>query len=307
MSFPFIDAMRERDILRRTSRSFYLTIRLLPRGVRGDVSLAYLLARATDTIADTSTAPPEKRAALLREARNSVGKTGIEGFDADVWARDQRAPAEADLLRALPRLWTKLPARDETARILLIRVMDRILEGQIFDLERFGPEAPPLTPEELERYTFLVAGSVGEFWHDLCRHRFWDYSRDNSDVMRRRARHYGQGLQLVNIIRDRAMDDALGRVYLPEGEVDRAESQARAWLGEGAEYCAALRSGRLRYATLLPALLGLRTLGVSAAQPRGTLTPAKVSRSELRRWICRAISVWFSASAVMPLVRAASR
>jgi len=299
--------MRERDILRRTSRSFYLTIRLLPDSVRGDVSLAYLLARATDTIADTSTAPPERRIALLREAKNSLGNIGIEGFDADAWARDQRDPAEADLLRALPQLWAKLPSHDETARALLIRVMDHILEGQIFDLERFGPDALPLTREELERYTFLVAGSVGEFWHDLCRHRLADYSRDKADVMCRRARHYGQGLQLVNIIRDRAMDDALGRVYLPESEVARAEAQARDWLGEGAEYCAALRSGRLRYATLLPALLGLRTLGLSAAQPRGTLTPAKVSRSELRRWMFRAIRVWFSASAVMPLVRAASK
>ena len=299
--------MSERDILRRTSRSFYLTIRLLPGSLRGDVSLAYLLARATDTIADTSTGPPERRIALLREARNSVGKIRIEGFDADAWARDQRDPAEADLLRALPQLWSRLPARDETARALLICVMDHILEGQIFDLERFSPNAPPLTREELERYTFLVAGSVGEFWHDLCRHRLADYSRDHCDVMRRRARHYGQGLQLVNIIRDRAMDDALGRIYLPEGEVVRAEAQARDWLGEGAEYCAALRSGRLRYATLLPALLGLRTLGLSAAQPRGTLTPAKVSRSELRRWMCRAIRVWLSPSAVMPVVRAASK
>lgn len=299
--------MREQDILRRTSRSFYLTIRLLPGIVRGDVSLAYLLARATDTIADTSTAPPDRRIALLREAKNSVGKTGIEGFDADAWARDQRDQAEADLLRALPQLWAKLPARDETARALLIRVMDHILEGQIFDLERFSPDAPPLTREELKRYAFLVAGSVGEFWHDLCRHRLADYSRDHSDVMCRRARHYGQGLQLVNIIRDRAMDDALGRIYLPEGDVVRAEAQARDWLGEGAEYCAALRSGRLRYATLLPALLGLRTLGLSAVQPRGTLTPAKVSRSELRRWMCRAIRIWFSANAVIPLVRSASK
>lgn len=299
--------MRERDLLRRTSRSFYLTIRLLPRAVRGDMSLAYLLARATDTIADTSTAPPDRRIALLREARASLGKIGIEGFDANNWARDQRDPSEAQLLRALPGLWAELPAREETTRGLLIRVMDHILEGQIFDLERFSPDAPPLTREELERYTFLVAGSVGEFWHDLCRHRLADYSRDNADVMRRRARHYGQGLQLVNIIRDRRMDDALGRIYLPEGEVARAESRAREWLGEGVDYCAALRSGRLRYATLLPALLGLRTLCLSAAQPRGTLTPAKVSRSELQRWMCRAIRVWFSASAVVPLVRAASK
>lgn len=299
--------MREKEILRRTSRSFYLTIRLLPRAVRSDVVLAYLLARATDTIADTSTAPVEKRIALLHSVKSSLRNGGIDDFGAESWAHGQRDPAEADLLRALPRLWSKLQTRDEPVRRLLIRVMDRILEGQIFDLERFRPNSEPLSREELERYAYLVAGSVGEFWHDICRHQIGDYSFDSADTMRIRARHYGQGLQLVNIIRDRRMDDALGRVYLPEPEVARSASQAREWLGEGAEYCAALRSGRLRYATLLPALLGFRTLALSAMQANGSLTPTKVSRSELRRWMCRALPVWWSASAVMPLVRAASK
>lgn len=299
--------MPRREILRRTSRSFALTIGLLPRAVRDDVALAYLLARATDTIADASTAPAAERTALLRAAEDSLDHAAIAGFDPDVRARDQTDPAEADLLRALPGLWSEMQGRAAPVRLLLVRVMGHILQGQVFDLERFGPAKPPLTGEELERYTFLVAGSVGEFWHDLSLLRLGNYARAPSDVMRLRARRYGQGLQLVNIIRDRAMDDALGRVYLPESEVNRAGSRVRDWLTEGAEYCAALRSGRLRYATLLPALLGLRTLRLSAAQPRGALTPVKVSRSEVRRWMRRAIRVWLSASAVMPLVRAASK
>ena len=49
--------MNEKEILRRTSRSFHLTMRLLPRAVRDDIALAYLLARAMDTMADTATAP----------------------------------------------------------------------------------------------------------------------------------------------------------------------------------------------------------------------------------------------------------
>ena len=63
--------MNEKEILRRTSRSFYLTIRLLPRAVRDDISLAYLLARATDTIADTGTAPLAARTEWLQAARSS--------------------------------------------------------------------------------------------------------------------------------------------------------------------------------------------------------------------------------------------
>lgn len=296
--------MTENEILRRTSRSFYLTIRLLPRAVRDDVALAYLLARATDTIADTSAAEPAQRLELLRAARASLDRPAIAGYEPGAWQQHQRDPAERRLLAALPALWMRRFARGSGP---MSTVLGHILEGQIFDLERFGPGALPLTDAELGRYTYLVAGSVGEFWTDLCAARLGDFARDPAGVMRERARHYGQALQLVNILRDRRMDAALGRLYLAEAGVERWTAQARAWLQEGADYDTALRSGRLRYATLLPALLGWRTLSLVAAQPSGLLTPAKVPRQELRHWMTRALPVWWSAARVGPLVAAASK
>ena len=295
--------MTENDILRCTSRSFYLTMRLLPRAVRGDVMLAYLLARATDTIADTSAAAEPQRLILLRSARASLDRSEIAGYRAEDWTRQQRDPAERQLLSALPSLWTRLHARRDQR---IAHVLDRILEGQIFDLERFGPGAAPLDGAELERYTYLVAGSVGEFWTDLCAARSGDFAEDPADLMRQRAKHYGQALQLVNILRDRRMDAVLGRVYVTEAEAGRWTQQARVWLGEGADYCAALRSGRLRYATFLPALLGWRTLSLVAAQPPGLLTPVKVPRQELRQWMRRALPVWWSAASVGALARRAA-
>lgn len=298
--------MRSKDILRRTSRSFYLTIRLLPGAVRDDVALAYLLARATDTIADTSAAPAAERASLLRALRASLGHETIAVYDADHWARGQGPGAEKALLRSLPVLWARLHARGPAVRGLLRRVMDSILEGQIFDLERFGPGASPLGDDELERYTYCVAGSVGEFWDDLCRLKSARFATAAERLMRARARHYGQALQLVNILRDRRMDAAMGRVYLREEDAPRWTEQARAWLREGTDYCTALRSGRLRYATLLPALLGWRTLALAAAQPPSMPTPAKVPRSEVRQWMMRALPVWWSASAAPLLARRAA-
>ena len=295
--------MTEREILRRTSRSFDLTIRLLPRAVRGDVALAYLLARATDTLADSSSAPPERRAAILRSARASLGKPAIDGYDAKDWQAHQRDLSERQLLTLLPELWSRLHAGNNR---LVRDVLGHILEGQIFDLERFGPGAPPLTSDELERYTWLVAGCVGEFWTDLCAARLGHFSRAPLEVMRLRGAHYGQGLQLVNILRDRRMDAALGRIYVTGDEATRWTRQAGAWLEEGAAYCADLRSGRLRYATLLPALLGWRTLALSTQQAPGLLTPAKVPRHELRQWMRRALPVWWSATSVASLARRAA-
>ena len=296
--------MTEREILRRTSRSFDLTIRLLPRGVRDEVALAYLLARATDTLADTSSAPAEQRAAILRSARASLGKAAIDGYEAKDWQAHQRDPAERRLLGLLPELWLRMHAGNKR---LVRDVLGHIVEGQIFDLERFGPGASPLSADELERYTWLVAGSVGEFWTDLCAARLGDFSRAPLEVMRRRGARYGQGLQLVNILRDRRMDAALGRVYVTQGDAPRWTSQAHAWLGAGAEYCRALRSGRLRYATMLPALLGWRTLALSAQQAPGLLTPVKVPRHEVGRWMRRALPVWLSARSVARLAAEASK
>src|ERR1700751_133804 len=61
-------------ILRQVSRSFYLSIFLLPKKLRDPVSLGYLLARASDTIADTVELPIELRAEKLR-----LLARGIEG------------------------------------------------------------------------------------------------------------------------------------------------------------------------------------------------------------------------------------
>src|SRR5882672_4962769 len=54
------------SILASVSRSFYLSIRLLPKNLRDPVSLGYLLARASDTIADTTDVPIELRTEKLR-------------------------------------------------------------------------------------------------------------------------------------------------------------------------------------------------------------------------------------------------
>lgn len=149
--------MNEKHLLERSSRSFYLTLRLLPRAVREDASLGYLLARATDTIADTSSRPVGQRAALLRAAASSLGRDAIEGYAADEWAAAQRDPAERELLSHLPEFWHRFAQRPDRAKHRLTRVMSHILDGQIFDLERFAAEETPLADDELERYTFLVA------------------------------------------------------------------------------------------------------------------------------------------------------
>lgn len=300
------ESLTEDGLLRRVARSFHLTIRMLPAAMRGDVSLAYLLARAADTIADCSPAEPGARAGLLRSARSSLEEPGIRGYRPEEWAALQRSPAEKQLLREWPGLWRRMHARPEPDRMRLQTVLGHILDGQIFDLERFVEGAPPLRLEELDRYTYLVAGSVGEFWTDLGFARIRRFAREAPARMRELGRNYGQGLQLVNILRDNRMDAAIGRVYLAPDEIPQRIVQARRFLQDGAAYCASLHGGRLRYATVLPALLGWRTLALLESHPSDLLTPAKVSRVEMRRWMWRALAVWWSPRSVGRLAARAS-
>ena len=65
------------SLLKATSRSFYLTLRVLPARVRPQIGLAYLLARTTDTIADTELVPVQGRLDALESLRGRIlGETG---------------------------------------------------------------------------------------------------------------------------------------------------------------------------------------------------------------------------------------
>lgn len=287
--------MTTREILRRTSRSFYLTLRVLPRGVREEISRAYLLGRATDTLADTSGQSVSRRLGVLRAARESLGEPAIAGFDAEDWSGAQSEAAERELIRDLPELWREMSAAAPEVRALRQKVLSHILEGQIFDLERFGEGSPPLNEAEVERYTYLVAGSVGEFWTELCARRLGEFAAENFAEMRRIACRYGQGLQLVNMLRDRVSDARIGRVYIRPGTEAFYSAKARQFLLEAEKYVAALRHRRLRLAVILPAMIGWRTLDLlEETSVEGSEGPLKISRAEVRKILLRAAPVLVS-------------
>src|SRR5438034_3469826 len=60
------------SLLKQVSRSFYLTLRFLPGSIRPQIGVAYLLARATDTIADTAIVPLPARLEALEVLRGKI-------------------------------------------------------------------------------------------------------------------------------------------------------------------------------------------------------------------------------------------
>ena len=301
------------DLLASVSRSFSLTIRLLPEPLREPITLGYLLARAQDTIADTTALPAPARLEHLRAVLDMVKY----GPDAEVLRPLERAVTakqpeggERDLLKQLERCLAWLETQPADDRWELRRTLARIGRAQELDLLRFGDataDAPKAlaTAAELDEYTYLIAGCVGELWTRLCqRHLEAGWSKLDEAGMLALGCRFGQGLQMVNILRDLPADLADGRCYLPAdlladydltpADLRKDPVRARPLLDElrkqtvdhldaAWDYVKALQPRKLRYACALPVLIGLETLGLLAkTSPLETPERLKVSRGSVR-------------------------
>ncbi|MFD0892248.1 squalene/phytoene synthase family protein [Luteolibacter ambystomatis] len=263
------------DVLKGVSRSFYLTLRLLPGPMRHGASLGYLLARTSDTITDTTLVPVADRLALLDAYGAAVAGTGTT----PAWPSHLLAAAEPKEIVLLERSAEVLAALDQTPeaeKALIREVLEIIVSGQRLDLERFSaatPAEPVSLPDDdtVEDYAWRVAGCVGAFWTKLGFLTLGErYSTAPMEELLEKGISYGKGLQLVNILRDLPRDLAAGRCYLPVDEPwDRKAllecharwvEKAQAWVGEGRHYARTLPIRRLRAATVLPALLAEETL-----------------------------------------------
>lgn len=238
-------------LLKSVSRSFYLTLRILPAPVRESIALAYLVARFSDTVADGANTDAETRLLARRDE--------IEGWLA---ASPDRSNIE--------RVWTT------------------IREGQRFDQDRFSvPGASPLNKQELDLYAYLVAGCVGEFWTELCAKKMPGFASRDIAQMTALGIRFGKGLQLVNILRDRSADFAQGRIYVPDDRFNKVLEEARAHLLSAHEYVRALRNYRLRVACALPLLLAHETLDLIKGDP--SAPRPKVSRRRVWVLLARAV------------------
>lgn len=284
-------------ILKSVSRSFYLTIRFLPRPLREPVSLAYLLARATDTIADTAPIPAGHRlTTLLAFARVIAGKSEFSSVAESLreFATRQGDPAERNLIENLSGCIDCLAATEPADRNDIRAVLQTIVTGQELDVRRFGDPAVVTSlrsAAELDEYTYLVAGCVGDFWTKLGFRRLRRFANRSPDEMTRLGMDYGKGLQLINVLRDTGADLRSGRSYLPADETAARPAaevfvnwldQAETKLNAGIAYCSALLNWRVRFATALPALIGARTIALLRAAGLGG-EKIKVPRKEVHR------------------------
>jgi farnesyl-diphosphate farnesyltransferase len=270
-------ATHRRRLLREHARTFSLTLGILPAWLRDPLGLAYLLARASDTVADAAGISQVRRLVLLEELRVALD-AGDPSSWRPIFLTGELSASEEDLMTALPELLDDLASHPDRAELLAL--WQKIVEGQLFDQRRF-PSGDPLTRGELEYYCGLVAGSVGETWTRLIGKHAPQLLRGELGEMCRLGADYGRGLQLVNILRDRTSDRALGRVYASDAELPSLWDLATEWLLQGEIYLKQLSPGRVLYASGLPLSLAMGTLGKLRNSPRGLDAP-RVSLTRLK-------------------------
>ena len=307
-------------LLRSVSRTFYLSIRILPAALREAMGVAYLLARTSDTIADSDGAAVTVRLRRLEEFGKmlQLGATtqGVGNIQRDI---QPSHAGERALIAALPQVLERFGAFKPWQWKETLELLTNIITGQSNDLRTFSDPTKVVALADaytLEDYTYLVAGCVGEWWTRMCFHHFPRYSDRTEQELMPLASAFGKGLQLANILRDMPDDLRAGRCYLPADELRTAGAdpatlldnpaaaqpvfeewitKARGFLDEGRNYIRAIRPWRVRFACYMPWKLAVRTLDLmEATPPLASTEKVKVSRSMVYGTMFRGIIAGFS-------------
>jgi|TARA_B100000678_G_scaffold49857_1_gene39600 farnesyl-diphosphate farnesyltransferase len=279
-------------ILEGTSRSFYLSLKELPSGVRSQVGLLYLLARTSDTIADSERGSTEDRLVALEQYNEYAQGRSDTPPDLSELARLQRIGSERKLLESVAATVSCIGRFRDSDQLHIRRCLDIIVGGQSLDLQRFSAasEGQIVALEddgELDDYAYRVAGSVGEFWTRMTLDHLYDADAQTEAVLFEKGVRFGKALQLINILRDIPEDMRMGRCYIPssslsahgmepadlldKGNMERFRPLfdsyidiAESHLDAAVEYIGMLPHSqlRLRGACMLPVLIGQRTLSL---------------------------------------------
>ena len=205
------------DMLPKVSRTFAVCIKLLPQDLEHSVLIAYLLCRIADTLEDSpSLLPPEKTRLLDTFSRC----LDTDGPDTDLLRDTFDSPASDDELLAreahvVLAEFRRLPTSHQDAARPWVKEMCSGMAEFAGKADASADHVAIGTVEELERYCYYVAGTVGHLLTELFRQHKPIPTPDQYEKMASLATSFGLGLQLTNIIKDVADDKRRGQSFLP--------------------------------------------------------------------------------------------
>lgn len=215
-------------LLKKTARTLYLSARILPASIRPAFTVAYLLCRYADTIADTHLLPAQRRLYWVQKFPQIVQAEKLE--QQAVLLKEitgsSSNPYEKTLLIHLEDCLEELRRIEPDLKPFIVRVVKAVCQGMELDLQRFPQQtkahAVPLqTRQELEQYCQLMGGEPGLFWSELIA-----YATPlllPKEVFFELGQQIGNALQIVNILRDLPRDLRQGRCYFAQEELAKVD------------------------------------------------------------------------------------
>lgn len=204
-------------LLQGVSRTFALTIPLLPSDLLNIIANAYLLCRIVDTIEDEPALIGEEKRLFCKNFENVIaGKAEANNFAHELSKRLSHAtiPEEHKLIDQTPRVIKITQSFDKINRDALEQCVHIMSEGMIhFQIEKRSYGLKNI--KELDKYCYCVAGVVGEMLTKI----FCHYSSAialNRDRMLTLSVSFGQGLQMTNILKDIWEDNSRSACWLPQ-------------------------------------------------------------------------------------------
>ena len=238
------------DMLRETSRTFFIPISLLSEGVQEAVASGYLCMRAIDEIEDHEGLPKEEKSKLLVTVSQLIENKDLASIDKqlNIVFEPYRATLPPVTLRLAD--WLKICPKPIAEKIFhSTAVMGK---GMAKWVEK---EWKIETKADLDEYTYYVAGLVGEMLSDI-----WDW-HDNIETDKGLAIAFGRGLQSVNILRNRSEDLERGVDFFPNGrEVEDMFTYAEENLAKADQYLENMKKGEILHFCKIPLALAHGTL-----------------------------------------------
>lgn len=262
------------QVLEETSRTFYIPISRLPMGLKEAVASAYLCMRAIDEIEDHPDLDSALKAKILQTMSLSM-QSATHNFTASDFSN-----ALSEYRSLIPEVSARF---GEWAVLAPDTIAPRIWDATAAMADRMAYWSlvnwKVETEDDLNRYTFSVAGAVGLMLSDL-----WAWY-DGTQTSRAEAIGFGRGLQAVNILRNQSEDLNRGVSFYPKGwSHEQMHAYARQNLELADAYTAGLPIGPALDFCRIPLTLAHATLD---ALSQGE---AKLSRSTVINLVKQLIS-----------------
>jgi len=301
--------------LKEVSRTFYLSIKVLPEDLNNYVGHSYLLCRLLDTIEDAYDISVKEKIDILDKAIVFIKNPYKFDPSNDVFSaladKSDIKEFEKIILKNSFNIFECIETFPENVRKTIRTWTVEMAEGMkkySFGADKIQVQLDSV--EELEEYTYYVAGTVGKLLSELYTDPKFRIQKDKIEIMEKYSIAFGKALQYVNIIKDSREDLTEARCFIPKELLDKYSCsfdefkdsaniekirkiylelilKAEEYLDNSVEYTCAIpvRQWRIRLFCIWPVVLAYKTLAGLKNNLNEFIkgdTTYKISRNEVK-------------------------